>query len=88
MLLGGCPRTCFRSATVIPAQAGIQVWRGFLDSRLRGNDVLGLFSDKLLPFHHAALQTLSSRTARIRSTARIGQCLEKAAGCHLTAQQP
>jgi hypothetical protein len=38
------------SFTVIPAQAGIQVWRRFLDSRLRGNDVLEPFSDKLPAF--------------------------------------
>jgi hypothetical protein len=38
----------FCSFFVIPAKAGIQVWRGFLDFRLRGNDVSGVFSDRLL----------------------------------------
>jgi len=42
--LTGCAKALFQSRFVIPAEAGIQSFQGFLGSRFRGSDGSGEFS--------------------------------------------
>jgi hypothetical protein len=48
--LAGCGKTLFQSRRVIPAEAGIHSFQGFLGSRFRGSDGSVEFFRNLLEF--------------------------------------